>query len=123
MKLLELFKDQLLHREKIDLFEMANLGPRTTGIPNFIIWISTGEGLRHGPRIKIVKGSRWKKGESSTIPLEGMPRVIGNADVNQDEFSEIVEWINLNRDLLIKYWKNEILTDDLIPLLKKNYHN
>lgn len=113
-------EDKALHEEAIDVYEMANLGPNTTGIQNIVVWVNGGVSrLQHGPRIKVVRGSKWKSDESSTIPLTGIPRVIGNASITQDEFAEIVKWIELNRDLLIKYGNDEMDTAEFIQQLKK----
>ena len=119
MRLVEIIKDRLMHNSPMNLWEMANLGPKNTGIPNYVIWISSGQGVRHGPRIKVVRGVKWNPNESATIPLTGMPRVIGDIGITQDEFSKIVDWININRQLLLQYWDGDMLTSDFIEQMKK----
>lgn len=115
-----LASDRALHEEAIDLYEMANLGPNTTGIQDIVIWVNGGvDKLQHGPRIKVVKGSKWRSDQSSTIPLTGVPRVIGNAPITQDDFALIVKWIDLNRDLLIRYGNNEMDTAEFIQQLRR----
>lgn len=112
--------DKALHEEAIDLFEMANLGPNTTGIQDIVVWVNGGvDKLRHGPRIKVVKGNKWRSDLSSTVPLTGVPRIIGNAPITQEEFAQIVKWINLNRDLLMRYGNNEMDTAEFIQQLRK----
>lgn len=122
MRLAELSKspdDILLHEEVMNLWEMANLRPKETGVNGVVIWVSSGEAVQHGPRIKVVRGLKWKQKESATIPLTGMPRVIGDIGLTQDEFANIVEWIRLNYDALMQYWNSEISTGDLFSLLKR----
>jgi hypothetical protein len=123
MKLYELSntnEDVLLHEEVINLWEMANISSKSTGIDGIIVWVNGGGSkLQHGPRIKVCRGLKWNPAETSTIPLTGKPRVIGNADVTQDEFAQIVQWINLNKAAIISYSNDEITTDELFTLLKK----
>lgn len=113
-------QDRLLHEEKIDLWEMANLSSNITGIENFIIWINGGvEKLQHGPRIKVYRGNKIILGTSSTIPLSGMPYPRGNIKFSQDELAKIIEWIQINRSVLIAYGNNEMTTDELFQQLIK----
>lgn len=122
MKLFELSEDKddiMLHEEEMNLWEMANLRPETTGIDNYVIWVSSGEAVRHGPRIKVARGVKWDKKNNATIPLTGIPRVVGDIGITQDEFAKIVEWITLNKDPLMRFWNSELATDELLDLLKK----
>jgi len=111
--------DILLHEEEINLWEMANLRSEFTGIDGYIIWISSGEAAKHGPRIKVSKGIRWDKNNSATIPLTGKPRIIGDLNVTQSEFSEIIKWVNLNKKILLEFWNSKLSTDQVLNLLKK----
>jgi len=121
MKIVDLLNmDTLLHEECIDIYEMANLHKEDTGISNVVIWVSGGgEKLKHGPRIKVVHGNKFKPELSSTIPLTPPMRIIGNADVSQEEFAQIIDWIELNRDIILKYWNDEISTHTLLDSIKK----
>lgn len=123
MKLIEissLSEDILLHEEVIDLYEMANLSSRTTGIPGVVVWVNSGgDRLQHGPRIKVVRGNKFRVELSSTIPLTGVPRIIGKADLSQDEFANVVKWMTLNRETLLQYHDDEIDTAEMIGQLKK----
>ncbi len=123
MKLTEIYstdiQDILLHEEVIDVFEMANLSPAETGIDGFVIWVNGGnDKLRHGPRIKVTRGLKWDSSNNSTIPLTGRPRIIGNVQLTQDEFAQIMEWINLNRDILLSYGRDELFTKQILELIQ-----
>lgn len=111
--------DIILHEEEMNLWEMANLRPSDTGIDNYIIWISSGEAVQHGPRIKVVKSLRWDKNNNATIPLTGKPRIIGDIGITQSEFSEIIKWINLNKKTLMQFWNSELSTKEVLNMLKK----
>jgi len=112
-------EDIQLHEETMNLWEMANLRPQITGVKNVIIWVSSGEEVKHGPRIKVVRGRKWKKGEEATVPLTGLPRVIGDINLTQDEFAQIIKWIQLNKKVLMKYWQSELYTDELLDQLER----
>ena len=111
-------EDILLHEEQL-LWEKVSFRSNTTGIPNIVIWTNPGERAKHGPRIKVVRGDKWKDDDNATIPLTGAPRIIGANDLTQDEFSKIIEWINLNRTALIQYWNGDFDTADLVHALQK----
>lgn len=111
-------EDILLHEEKMNLWEMANLRPKDTGL-NVVIWVSSGQGVKHGPRIKVCSGPKWDETKCSTIPLTGIYKVIGNADISQEEFSKIVKWIEINKKALLDFWNGKIqYTQDLLNMLK-----
>lgn len=116
----ESITDLEMHNEPISLWEMANLSSQATGINNIIVWVNGGgDKLKHGPRIKVYRGTKVQDGQSSTIPLTGTPRVIGKANINQEEFSQIVKWMMLNHDALIEYSNNQLTTDQLFAKLQK----
>lgn len=113
-------KDALLHEESMNMWEMANLHPEDTGLLNLIVWTSGGgEKLQHGPRIKVVKGNKYRPELSSTVPLYGKPKIIGNANLSQNDFTCLVKWINLNKSAILKYWNDEVTTHEFISLIKK----
>lgn len=107
MRLLEIIIDRFLHNEEMNLWEMANLFPQVTGLDGLIVYVSSGRGMRHGPRIKVAIGNKWSK-NIVTIPLTGIPRVIGKGDLTQDQFADIVKWITTNKATLLKYWNGDI---------------
>lgn len=113
-------EDSLLHEEAMDMWEMANLSSKKTGLPNLIVWASGGgDKLQHGARIKVVKGTKFRRELSSTVPLFGKPRIIGNADLSQEEFTLLLKWIRLNRSAILKYYNDEISTDEFFDLIEK----
>ena len=99
------------------LNEMANLNPEMTGIP-FTIWVSVGLGVRHGPRIKVSKGPKFKKDDHVTITIGKIPIVIGDG-ISQDDLAQISQWINLNKPTLLQFWENEISSTTLKNNIKK----
>ncbi len=111
-----------LHEEKMNLWEMANLSPEDTGVPRYTIWVSSGQAVKHGPRIKVTKGIRWKENENATVTIQDTPKVIGGDSIGmrKKEYDAIAEWVILNKDLLLRFWKGRMSTkallDQLVPL-------
>ena len=121
MKLIELINesDKLLHEEVWCLWEMANLYSTETGLNGLVVWVSGGgDKLQHGPRVKVVRGNKFRPELSSTVPLTGVPRLIGNTEMTQDEFAQLVKWINKNRKTILKYWNDEISTKQMVDMIK-----
>jgi hypothetical protein len=113
-------EEKLTHEEPINLYEMANLSSNITGIPNIIIWVNGGANkLRHAQRIKVAKGNHFAPALTSTIPIVGMPWVQGHADLTQDDLAMIMQWVELNRPVLLAYGEDKMSTDEMISMLKK----
>jgi hypothetical protein len=120
MKFSEFNQDTLLHEEYINLTEMPNLRANLTGISDVVIMVSgKGHTLQHGPRIKVCDGVNWDNSHVSTIPITGKPRIIGNADISQEQFSKIMKWVNLNRPTIMAYWSGNIETEEMYNSIKK----
>lgn len=74
--------------------------------------------MKHAPRIKVCRGLKWDNSNNGTIPILGIPRVIGNVDLTQDEFAQIVNWITINKEVLLSYSKDEMYTNQMFELIK-----
>jgi len=100
---------------------MANFGVRTTGLP-MIIWVSK-KRASYGARIKVARNynPRVIIGDTFSVSISDKPRIFaGNQGIiNNNDLQKVFDWVCLNREPLIKYWNSEIMTDDLIDLLKK----
>ena len=98
------------------LSEMANLRPRTTGLP-FIVFVGQQGGARHGPRIEISPLPRHDPEQAVTITLDDPPRPLG--PVARRDLELAASWIALNRDAIEAYWTGAIpLTEELIERLR-----
>lgn len=88
--------------------EMANLSRETTALP-MIIYVSDNRGVNHGPRIKCNAGyGRWT-GQTFTVTIDHEPRVLGKTgDIKLNDVQTVVDWVKINHDALIEYWKMEI---------------
>jgi hypothetical protein len=103
-----------------DLFEMSNISREDSGLP-VRVWVSSkmSAAERHGPRIKIeIPG----KG-SPTIPVLlkkdiTVDDVVGYEYVPAKILNPLRDFINLNYDVLIQYWNDEISTKQMILSIK-----
>jgi len=104
-------------------FDMANLGPKTTGIGAVIhVYQDLDRRSRHGPRIKVFPG-RPSEGNATTItvpthPTEE-PSVIGKSTVSAKVLKLATKFVELNWRALALYWSYEDYnTDELLEDLK-----
>ena len=98
------------------LFEMASLSPKRTGLP-FVVWISPKVGSSHDPCVKVSKGPKVHLSEFITVSVRPDVRVLGG-EMSARDLRLLRKWIELNRDVLVKYWDGEIeYTEDAIAAL------
>ncbi len=112
------------------LLEMSNIPQRITGLDS-IIWIQTndsqGTGNHNIPRIKFQNNSEMKiqKDELIPISISDEPEILLKSNdldkikLSNKQIRAIKLWIIKNRDVLMKYWNDEITTYDAFELLRK----
>lgn len=96
-----------------DLFEMANLYPRTTGLP-MTVWVSPRGGARHDARVKVSRhgGDRMVPEDAAVVGIRPQPSLIERS-LGRREFDLVVRWIGLNQTALIEDWDGGIDTIEL----------
>lgn len=100
------------------LFEMANLSPKRTGLP-FVVWISPKAGATHGVRVKVSKGPKVKPAELISVAIRPHVQVVGGGNMTAHDLALLKKWVELNQDVIVKYWDGEIeYTEDAIASLK-----
>jgi hypothetical protein len=87
-----------------DLFLMANVHPRRTGLP-FVVYISEKQG-RHDVRVKVAAGSKAPPFVASVSVRPEIDIVAGNLSAH--DFGLVRRWIEINRDVIIGYWDRTI---------------
>ena len=86
------------------LHEMANLKNNKTGLSHGTIYISTSEG-NHGPRVKFFKGRPGSYLPSASITISDIPTVVEDSiGITINEKNEIIAFININKEKLLKIW-------------------
>jgi hypothetical protein len=103
--------------ESEDFFEMANLSPKRTGLP-FVVWISPKGGAPHDARVKVSPGPKVQSSEMVSVAIQPEVRVVGGT-MSARDLSLLKKWVDLNQDVLIRYWDGDIeYTEDAIAALK-----
>ena len=102
--------------------DMASYDKRDTGLPFNVMILSRG-GAKHGPRVKFQQdyGKRMNTDNIASVTISDDPHVVRGHkwSLSTSDFEKAVKFIKLNKAILLKYWKNEILTRDLEDGLKK----
>jgi hypothetical protein len=101
------------------LFEMANLFPRTTGLP-MTVWVSPRGNARHDARVKvnITHGDQMNIANTAVVGVRPGPRIIAG-HLSPDDQRAVFEWVSLNTAAIVEYWDGRIDTIELGQLLKR----
>ncbi|MHB8285271.1 MAG: hypothetical protein ACYDD1_11400 [Caulobacteraceae bacterium] len=96
-----------------DLFDMANLYPRTTGLP-VTVWVSPRGGARHDVRVKAAQtpGDRTELTDVATVAVRPQPRVI-NGQLSAEIQHAVLAWTAANTNVLVDYWNGRLDTIEL----------
>ena len=105
--------------EENELFEMANLYPRDTGLP-MTVWVSPKRNARRDVRVKVCRphGDRMIIEDTAVVGVRPEPRVIEGPLATAD-FKAVAAWIALNEAALVGYWDGELSTVEFAGALKR----
>ncbi|HLH20379.1 MAG TPA: hypothetical protein VKX45_24340 [Bryobacteraceae bacterium] len=99
------------------LYEMANLFPKHTGLP-FVVWMSYKGGAQHDVRVKVSPGPKAIPSEMVSVAIRPNVHVVeGHMDAS--DLAVLKKWIELNHDVLLKYWEGEIDTKDALDAIRQ----
>ena len=103
------------------LYELANLDHLDTGLP-MLVWVSE-KRASHGPRIKVARtyNHRTIPGDTFSVSITNIPKVVAGdtGDITTKDVKLVFQWVILNKELLLKYWHDHIVTRELYVELKK----
>ncbi|MGH7088700.1 MAG: hypothetical protein ACREFQ_07340 [Stellaceae bacterium] len=101
-----------------ELFEMANLYPRTTGLP-MTVWVSPRGNARHDVRVKVNRahGDHMTVDNTAIVGVRPTPHRI-EGDLSAENERAVFAWIALNEAAIIAYWNGEIDTVQLAGALR-----
>jgi hypothetical protein len=104
--------------EADELFEMANLFPRTTGLP-MTMWVSPRGNARHDVRVKVntSHGNQMSIANTAVVSVRPAPRVVAGR-LSPDDERAVFQWVSLNTAALVAYWEGQVDTIQLGQLLK-----
>jgi len=95
----------------IPLEEMARVWPQESGLP-MAIFISNGEGLSHGPRIKVsaIMGGRISANALVSVTIDDSPQFIGDLSdqISTQDKHRVIEFIRRNKQTLIDHFYGKI---------------
>jgi hypothetical protein len=96
-----------------DLFEMANLFPRTTGL-SMTVWVSPRGNARHDLRVKVnmTHGNQMNMANTAVVGVRPAPHLIAGRLTPDDERA-VFQWVSMNAAALIAYWDGQIDTIEL----------
>jgi hypothetical protein len=91
------------YKEIENLYEMANLVTRSTGLKG-IMWVFTKTGKeKHWARVKYTP----EKGKEVIITISNNPEVISKVRVSSALLNDAIEWVRKNEQVLMQYWQSE----------------
>lgn len=110
--------------EKYEIFAMANLSSKTTGVTGAMLWVSSGEfeGKKsvHGARIKVVEGTSMTAAglaDAAVVTIADVPE-LKHGKLKKKTVELVTAFIQLNKAVLLSYWKGKIDTAELTARLK-----
>jgi len=110
---------QVTEPDADELFEMANLFPRTTGLP-MTVWVSPRGNSRHDVRVKVntTHGDHMNIANTAVVGVRPSPQLIAG-HLSPDDQRVVFEWISLNTAAIVEYSDGRIDTIELGQLLKR----
>ena len=102
-----------------DFFLMANLRPKTTGLP-MVVWVSERGNARHDVRVKVAlqHGDRIDPSHTAVFGVRPTTGLISGYLSSADQ-RVVSGWIKLNEAALVEYWDGLIDTSELLGRLKR----
>ena len=99
-------------------FDMANLFPRSTGLP-MTVWVSPRGAARHDVRVKVnmTHGNQMDIANTAVVGIRPRPRLIAG-QLSPDDQRAVFRWVSLNEAALVAYWEGQIDTIQLGQLLR-----
>lgn len=110
---------QVSQSDADELFEVANLFPRTTGLP-MTVWVSPRGNARHDVRVKVnaTHGDQMNIANTTIVGVRPKPHVIAGR-LSADDQRAVFEWISLNTAAIVEHWDGRLDTIELGRLLKR----
>lgn len=121
MEVMKELLEQLRQINEDQLWEMANLHPRDTGLP-VIVWADSNRQMKHGLRIQFQNSYSDKTDSSSLVPMtiseDPQIPVQVKLRISKADLQKVQQWVILNKDLLAAYAEEKITTKDFVNSLK-----
>ena len=69
-----------------------------------MVWISPKAGAPHDVRVEVSKGPRVHSADMISVAIRPDVRVVGGGTMNAQELALLRKWVELNRDVLVRFW-------------------
>jgi hypothetical protein len=104
---------------EVDPFELANLFPKTTGLP-MTIWVSPRGRARHDARIKVcaTHGDQMDPSNTAVVAVRPSPQLPRGALAPRD-LALVKAWVSSNAPALLEYWDGRIDTIEFGQRLRR----
>jgi hypothetical protein len=102
-----------------DFYLMANLRPKTTGLPT-VVWVSERGNARHdvGVKVALQHSDRIDPSHTAVFGVLPSPGSISGYLSAADQ-RMVADWITLNEAALVEYWDGVIDTAEPLGRLKR----
>ena len=87
---------------KEELWRLAPLGAGKTGLP-FIVWISSGQGVRHAARVKVAREMADLPDNMTLVSIASPATIHDGPRLEPADLRKLEAWITLNREALLDY--------------------
>lgn len=105
-------------------FLATNVGEESTGVHDSVVWIFAGEptcgGSVLGPRLWVVAGAACSVESLSgavVVTLSRPPEVFGALPPALER--KALQFVEANRDVLVRYWRGRMDTQQMIDVLAR----
>ena len=100
-----------------ELWRLAPLSAGKTGLP-FIVWISSGQGLRHAALVKVAHEMADLPDNMTSVSIASPATIHDGPPLPPADLRKLETWITLNCEPLLDYWTCKLTTDEVMERLR-----
>ncbi len=98
-------------------WRLAPLSEKSTGFP-FIVWISSGQGIRHAARVKVARDMADLPRNMTSVSIASPATIHDGPPLSPADLRKLEDWISLNREALLDHWNCKLATDEVMERLR-----
>jgi hypothetical protein len=100
-----------------DTFVWSSIWPEHTGLPLYV-WIAGGLGIS-APRIKVSRHRKTPWSDLILVAIHPAVRVVSRrGTLRVSESALLRQWVDLNRDVILRHWEGDIDSKDALDALR-----
>lgn len=81
------------------------------------MWISYRGGAQHDVRVKVSASPKALPSQMASVAIRPSVRVM-EGKLSGGDLALLAQWIDFNRDVLVKYWEGEFDTKDALDAIR-----